>query len=148
MSPRRGATCTKRETRVKTWGVRAKISWNVTRNQRRTVFSADDHTRTHTFTRGNVPFFLFFFSTMEKGVERSWQARVKYTSATRKSFNPTKKKKWLIQWCAVESSWLPFHGGEKEFAIFCAFPELRGRGSRVGWALWLFFSGVGLCRKM
>lgn len=95
MSPRRGATCTKRETRVKTWGVRAKISWNVTRNQRRTVFSADDHTRTHTFTRGNVPFFPFFFSTMEKGVERSWQARVKYTSATRKSFNPTKKKNGL-----------------------------------------------------
>lgn len=70
MSPRRGATCTKRETRVKTWGVRAKISWNVTRNQRRTVFSADDHTRTHTFTRGNVPFFPFFFFRRWK---RGWR---------------------------------------------------------------------------
>lgn len=70
MSPRRGATCTKRETRVKTWGVRAKISWNVTRNQRRTVFSADDHTRTHTFTRENVPFFPFFFFRRWK---RGWR---------------------------------------------------------------------------
>lgn len=104
MSPRRGATCTKRETRVKTWGVRAKISWNVTRNQRRTVFSADDHTRTHTFTRGNVPFFPFFFFRRWK---RGWRGADKrelniQARPGRVSTLPKKKMAYPVMRCWIE----------------------------------------------